>query len=66
MVLASAVTGTVTAAGTAVGAAGSLNGNLFLPEPVVWIMVPKTNNWERTFLEAWYILPALATVRYCS
>jgi hypothetical protein len=22
---------------------------LFLPEPVVWIIIPKTNNWERTF-----------------
>ena len=49
MVLAGAVAGTVTAAATAVGAAGTLNGNLFLPEPVLCIMVPKTSTWERTF-----------------
>ena len=34
MVLAGAVAGTVTAAATAVGAAGTLNGNLFLREPI--------------------------------
>ena len=49
MVLAGAVAGSITAAATAVGAAGTLNGKLFLPEPVVWIIIPKTNNWERTF-----------------
>ena len=68
MVLAGAVAGSITAAATAVGAAGTLNGNFgsFLPEPVVCIMIPKTNSRERNFLEAWYILPALVTVRYCS
>ena len=35
MVLAGAVAGTVTAAATAISAAGTLNGKLFLPEPVV-------------------------------
>ena len=52
MVLAGAVAGTVTAAATAVGAAGTLNGNLFLPEPVLCIMIPK----KRTFLEVYYQL----------
>ena len=55
MVLAGAVAGTVTAAATAVGAAGTLNGNFFLPEPVLCIMIPKKNNWKRT-LEPYYQL----------
>ena len=33
---------------------------------VVCITMPKANNCERTFLEARYIQPALATGRYCS
>ena len=55
MVLAGAVAGTVTAAATAVGAAGTLNGNLFLPEPVLCIMITKAT-WRELFLEAYYQL----------
>ena len=42
MVLAGAVAGTVTAAATAVGAAGTLNGNLFLREPIRYYFFKST------------------------
>ena len=67
MVLAAAVPGTVIAAATNPGTANSLAGNfVFLLKPVVFIVISKTNNWERTFSEARYLQPALVTGRYCS
>ena len=63
MVLAGAVAGTVTAAATAVGAAGTLNGNLisYQSQQYVHMIITKTNNWERTFLQAQHILLAVVT-----
>ena len=63
MVLAGAVAGTVTAAATAISAAGTLNGNFisYQSQQYVHMIIAKTNDWERTFLQAQHILLALVT-----